>query len=359
MALAFSFDWSGLFTSLLKVQDAATSFGTSYFDLGCLLDDHRNTFFQEMVFYAVCPVVVSCIISGLAIGCSGKAEYAKTGFIITFFLLQPTLAGRTMSIFACIKLGSRPEDIFMLENVEIKCWSPEHMWLVYVLGLPMFVVYVLGIPLAVVAFLSKNVALVKSAISVTRANQSIASPELTTEQETFRKTYSFLFEGYSESYFWWETVILFRKCGMHIVAVLFSFNLYAQALFGLSTTFFALALHLRAFPFHDAVLNRLETMSLTVTSLTFFCGQFTVIGGGESNQVVSYIVVALNLLFVAVLCKYFFVVFCKQYKRKKLTKEVTRARQLYQAQVSVELTAFPGPEVTPVTTNADTTNTTK
>jgi hypothetical protein len=56
-------------------------------------------------------------------------------------MLQPTLVGEVMSIFACIDLAG---DQYLLNNLHMQCWQGSHLLFTVLVGLPFMMIYVVG-----------------------------------------------------------------------------------------------------------------------------------------------------------------------------------------------------------------------
>ena len=278
IALAFAFDWQAAFADLLTAEDAVMSFGTAYLQLGCLTRGNTQPFVAEtLVFLLFLPLVLVLLwIVGKALG---HPNMAKTTGAVICFLLQPTLTQRAMLVFSCVRLGNGPDDFFLMQDLDLRCWSSEHAVLVALLGVPMLCVYVLGIPAGFFLLLRQ------------KSKQ---------DKDQFDQNYRWIWLGYQDQYLYWEVVIMLRKSFLTMAAVFFSFNYHAQARFGLMIVIAAGFVHARAFPFQTRVLNLLELLSLVCTSITFFCGQFTVIDLGYGQATVaamSYIAFTITVLF--------------------------------------------------------------
>ena len=261
MGLSFQFDWTESVTSLLSTHDAVTSFGTAYFELACLTG--TQSFLAETLVFAIGPLLVVGA-AAMLLYALGRPELAigKTVAMVVCYLLQPTLAQRAMLVFSCVRLGAGPEQFYLTSDLDVRCWSDEHMTLVLLLGVPMLLVYVCGIPLLLLLLLRRNQRWIKDA----------TGPD--PQGAVFRQNYSFLWQGYQltgSARYLWEVVVVCRKSGLLMIAVFFAFNVHAQALFGFVAVVAALLLHARVFPFAKRYWNYLELLSLICTVHLFVC----------------------------------------------------------------------------------------
>ena len=107
----------------------------------------------------------------------------------------------------------------------------------------------------------------------------------------------------------WEAVVVVRKSLLSSIAVFFAGSYHAQSTFGLVLMLVSCIHHARAYPFEDRSMNRLELASLSVSGVTFLCGQFTYVdlGYGSSTQaLMSTFALLVNVGFlVALICKFY------------------------------------------------------
>ena len=278
IALAFAFDWEAAFADLLTAEDAVMSFGTAYLEIACLTGDNAQSFVAETLVFVLSPLLVMSLIWVVYVHL-GRPNVAKTTCAVICFMLQQTFTQRTMLLFSCVQLGSGPDDFFLTQNLDLRCWSSEHALLVAFLGVPMLCVYVLGIPIGFLLLLRQK-------------NKQ--------DNHQFDQNYRWLWAGFQDQYLHWEVVIMLRKSFLTMTAVFFSFNYHAQAQFGLVIVITSVVVHARAFPFQKRALNLLELISLVCTSVTFLCGQFTLVdlGYGQATvAAVSYIAFTMTILF--------------------------------------------------------------
>jgi len=190
----------------------------------------------------------------------GKAKSFASGCTtMMLFMLQPSLVKRCALVFSCTRLGAAPNDIFMTEDLAVRCWESEHLLLVCTLGLGFLVLYVIGIPFAVYFVLSKNVKAVRLIITMTGAKQgSLADGRdamrghvrtrtrtMSVNAETFAykhkdeapvySNYGFLFLGYEEHAYYWEVCVMTRKALISLIGVALATDQRAQVRLSIST----------------------------------------------------------------------------------------------------------------------------
>ena len=87
--------------------------------------------------------------------------------------------------------------------------------------------------------------------------------------------YGFLYNGYKQRLYFWESVIMLRKVAMIFITVfLSSLGRIVQALAVILLLIFYLFYTLRKKPYITRRLNELEIASLLTSSITIYCGVF-------------------------------------------------------------------------------------
>jgi hypothetical protein len=87
----------------------------------------------------------------------------------------------------------------------------------------------------------------------------------------------FLYRGYSTDHFYWEIVIMYRKILLIFISVFISsYGTMAQALIVFVVVIGFLLINNKKKPFQTKALNDLETLSLSTSMITIYCGLFYV-----------------------------------------------------------------------------------
>jgi hypothetical protein len=87
--------------------------------------------------------------------------------------------------------------------------------------------------------------------------------------------FGFLYRGYKKEFFYWETVIMYRKVILIFISVFIqNYGAISQAMivFLLLIIFFVINTNKK--PFVSIALNDLETYSLASSMITIYCGIF-------------------------------------------------------------------------------------
>lgn len=117
-----------------------------------------------------------------------KLSLSISSIIIILFLIHPNVVSSMFEVYDCDKIDNDP---FVRENLSLKCWSVNHIIYSFGIAMPALIIWGFGIPAFAVVMLIKH------------KDQM--------DKETVRKRYGFLYNGYKQKFFYWESVIMIRK----------------------------------------------------------------------------------------------------------------------------------------------------
>jgi hypothetical protein len=156
-------------------------------------------------------------------------------------------------IFTCEKLDSNRW--FLSESLNEQCYETQHDIWMLLAGLPGMALYTFGIP----AF----------------GFYILYGYRYQLDDEHIMLMYGFLYEGYERAYYFWELWVMQRKVLVIFSAVfLAQIGKATQALGAFLVIMLSLTFHLRSQPYEDDDLDKLETVSLYVTTFTLWAGLF-------------------------------------------------------------------------------------
>lgn len=146
-----------------------------------------------MTFVPILLVIcASAVWTGISIY-KGTFKYMKDEFVATLiillFIAHPSLVKSQFSAFSCREID--PGEYWLVENLDIECWSGEHLFYALNFALAGIVVWGIGIPAICLHFLN------------------LSSRRL--DEISVRLKFGFLFNGYNYKHYYWEFVILYRK----------------------------------------------------------------------------------------------------------------------------------------------------
>mmetsp|Transcript_30661 Transcript_30661/g.34876 ORF Transcript_30661/g.34876 Transcript_30661/m.34876 type:complete len:164 (-) Transcript_30661:522-1013(-) len=131
-------------------------------------------------------------------GCGVRmGNMITVSMVAVLLLLHPILVKRAFAMFNCHDLGRGKS--YLRADYSIECWTKEHRTWTFGVALTSLLLWGLGIPTIGLAVVIKN-----------RRNLQ--------ETETKIK-YGFIYQGYRDSHFFWEVVIIYRKVILAALAV--------------------------------------------------------------------------------------------------------------------------------------------
>ncbi|KAA0171273.1 hypothetical protein FNF27_06392 [Cafeteria roenbergensis] len=174
-----------------------------------------------------------------------------TTAMVLLFLIYPMVTRQALQMFVC----TTPVEgrSFLVADFNVLCGSPEHELLVG-FAFVVLAVVTLGFPVAAVACLFPY----RHRLDGDRA----------------QRRFGFLYKGYSEKRFWYESVILLRKASVAAVTVLLRMSSSTLQLWaGILVQLLFLALHVAIHPFRDKVQSWLEMGCIIAAILVLVLGQ--------------------------------------------------------------------------------------
>ena len=214
--------------------------------------------------------------------------------VTVLYLLYPTVTRATFKLVACQTVGVNR---YLQMDLDLLCWDSVHMVWVGLLFVPALLCYVVGLPGSALYFMHKN-----------RNHLHHRIP---------RFHFGTLFLGFKHNYYYWEVITATRKTTIIMVAVfLTGAGTEIQALVALIVNLTALVLHMNFAPYiqvsseHDT-LHTAEMWALLVSFVTLWMGLFffqeSVRGPGVLSSLLTFILMAINILYVVVALRWFFI----------------------------------------------------
>jgi len=354
-AIAASFAWkSPLAIKILGLEGDVGFAYANYFTWTCLFPDDWEDgtaypFQVETVLYAFFPIILA-VLSGVGVllssGCLGFCSRQKLKQLINlvigvagipFLMMQPFLVEKAAALFRCEPLGHDPDDHFLMSAPSVRCWSgnsgkplESHWFLLLTVGLPMMLLYAVLLPLAVMLWLRRSYSRIEMIVDTMRPEEGLepflserffqtslrlsapstrrleeAVKSLDQSSQFFLTNYGFLFLGYTKECYLWEVNLICRKTLLYLIGVVFVLDLRTQGMLGLLIVSFAMSAHTAYSPFLLPFMNRYETVSLLVSAISFFLGQFTIsvelpgISGNTSWEHAGSVLFVIHVLYIA------------------------------------------------------------
>eukprot|EP00946_MAST-07B_sp_MAST-7B-sp1_P001526 g1526.t1 len=176
-----------------------------------------------------------------------------TTIVVLFYTLYPSLVNRMALTFSCVSWDEGETDV-LTEALSVKCWTPEHMALIYQVGVPGSLLYMFVVPVLISVTLTHQ-----------RKRQRLY-PHQKKYAPMWTMRFSFMFAGYREGFEWWESVVMARKCLFVLMAIFLRlYGPIAQVIASAIVLSLAISLHLQYRPYFDQGLNWLESVSLQMS----------------------------------------------------------------------------------------------
>jgi hypothetical protein len=210
-----------------------------------------------------------------------KYEFIST-VVVLFFLIHPSLVKAMFSVFNCRYLDE--DRLWVVENLEIECWTEEHTFYALFIALPSIAVWGIGVPAICLVFL------------IQRFRSRL-------KEITVKVRFGFLYNGYEEHTFYWEFVIMYRKIMIIACSVfLGTISIPVQALTCFLVLIVALHLQNQIQPFDRYELNQMEIRAIIVATVTIYCGLYYLTD--DLNEVSK-----INLFVIMIVSNVYFLVY--------------------------------------------------
>jgi hypothetical protein len=193
--------WPSFVYQLFSIQSNAGTPTDQFLTVDCYLGDssdnaYKDLYFDKLKVIALIPVLFSLAATAFwAVHFAvrrDKGVFRKqwvATLVVLFFLIHPNILRSNFSYFSCTEIQSG--EFWLNENLDIRCFDHKHNSFALAVVLPVLVIWGLLVPLLVLLYLS-------------RRHRELS--ELNTKLR-----FGFLYNGFKQSKFYWEFVIIFRK----------------------------------------------------------------------------------------------------------------------------------------------------
>jgi hypothetical protein len=287
-----SLEWPSFVYELFSIQKNTGTATDQFLSVDCYLansndDAYKDLYFDKLKVIALIPVIFSLAATTFwtvhfAVR-RDKGVFRKqwvATLVVLFFLIHPNILRSNFSYFACTEIESG--EFWLKENLDIRCFDSKHNSFALAVVLPVLVIWGLLVPILVLLYLVRN-----------RRELSEINMKL---------RFGFLYNGFKQSKFYWEFVIMFRKIIIICIVVFIgnqSIPIQALTLVFLLLNFLVLQYLTR--PYANTELNQMEFRSVLVASVTIFCGLYYLTKDlGNVAKVLFFLVMLLvNLYFLS------------------------------------------------------------
>jgi hypothetical protein len=296
------------------VQEKASSSSDQFISFDCFLSDYYNPFFSKVLIISLTPVI--CLTCSMIFWLLWKkvkhSEKVMEKFIgtviVQLFFFYPSLIRLDFLTFFCTELEK--DNFYLTSYMNIHCWESTHLIFTLTVALPSIVTFCISFPLVLLVSLRKN------------------SENLQDESQKLK--YGFLYNGFSDKFYYWVFLVILRKLLIIIFFVFFSrISVPIQALCTFVVILISFLLQLRFQPYINSQLNTLELMSILVTAVTIYSGIFFLTGdlSEEAKIIVFVLMVLSNFIFLAFwIYLTFAFFFAKLYLKTRICRRVFKGR---------------------------------
>eukprot|EP00347_Sterkiella_histriomuscorum_P023840 403333206 len=332
IATSFNFSWpdklNEFFSSFKPVSQATQQI----LSFDCLVADTANitsnspsggfaivrTVYIKMTLMAVLPFILAIlcfsvwwIISRKKKDASLLRTKAISSIVIVLFFVYSSIVQSMLDMFNCIDVDGESR---LKIDLEVVCYKGQHSFWSLFVAVPGILVWGVGIPML-------------SYMLINKEKHRLDSIDI-------KAKYGFLYRGYKRKYFYYESIVMYRKTIIIFVSVfMVSFGVIVQALVIFILLIAGLSKQLILKPYQTYALNYLELLSIFASGITIYIGIFFIINsasstdnqssfqfsGLDNNSKMFFLVIIIfsNINFFAIWTMYFLIEI-KEYMIKKL-----------------------------------------
>ncbi|GMH45566.1 hypothetical protein BSKO_13523 [Bryopsis sp. KO-2023] len=274
IALVINVEWREEVQRVLQIEDLASGFSTSesILSFDCpLVESSVPVSIRRTILAMLLPFTMIVLPAFFAFkGCFDKSRsqlfyrQAFVSVLVVAYVFYTGMTRRALRILHGVSLdecGAKDSSVlfaqgrFWADDTKIRYFEGDHAYLATLLGLPVLLFYSFGFPGYLFYVLWGN----KGKLN----------------DESFAKSYGFLYRAYHNNYVYWEIVVMARKV-LLVAVVVFAFELGGnlQSVLAVAVLLAALILHLHSQPYREELsqMNHRETLSLCVSVFTYLAG---------------------------------------------------------------------------------------
>lgn len=298
-ALSFDMKFPKALTDMLYPVERVGSSSEAFLSVDCFFRDTEITAFTPSnamfkIFLTGLLPIFLILVSSIVWFCMYPIRYKvfqdlKRNITVTtvviLFLLHPTLTRVSLEMFQCVKVD---ENEFRVRiDLEMVCYSAEHVKWCLLLGLPILIVWVIGCPLFVLIILFRNRNRLK--------------------ESEMQRYFLLLYQGLRKKAFFWEGINTLRKVSMVAVNVFMStVPLMYSALTAVIILVSLIRLQMALNPYKNDVNNKLEIDAMITGGSTLFWGVLFSSDDSDLAYVILLVLVILMIINVKFLLHWLF-----------------------------------------------------
>ena len=197
MALQFDYEFPPMVDMFLRIQEQPATIANGVMSVDCFVKDsssNMSSLYVKSICYLVAPIAIAIIcgvvfwkyrkiqpsehevdhsvprkvqqlatLSRMDLPEDSKARayvnawnHYITAFIVTIFIIHPSIVQITFAMFNCMELGANEDDWYLVEDMGVSCRTSTHLCFQLLVAGPMMIFYVMGLPLFVLWRLYQN-----------------------------------------------------------------------------------------------------------------------------------------------------------------------------------------------------------
>ncbi|GMH45554.1 hypothetical protein BSKO_13511 [Bryopsis sp. KO-2023] len=273
IALVINVEWREEVRQVLQIEDLASGFSTneSIISFDCSLAESgvpvsiRRTIMAMLLPFAMMLFPISIALRSYFDKARSRTfnRRALVSFLVVAYVFYTGTTRRALRILHGVSLDSGDSKSvyafakgrFWADDTSVGYFEGGHTYLVLFLGLPVLLFYSIGFPTYL--------------FYVLRGNKEKLN------DESFARSYGFLYRAYSNKFVYWEIIVMARKA-LLVGVVVFAYELGGnlQSVLAVAVLMVALILHLNSQPYREELsqMNQRETWSLYVSVFTYLAG---------------------------------------------------------------------------------------
>ena len=231
-------NWGGDLQWLFSLFSTVSSAGAEAFSIDCVV---KLSFFGRAAIVFFIPLMLIALFTSIVLFIyrgAGDWHFSYSRFlvvenitprryiiviiVVVMTTLHPTLVKEVLGFFQCTEeINGRR---YLIEDVDVVCYSANHMFHIYLMAIPVLVIYIFGLPIITFLVLWKY-------------QEKLFVSEL-------RQRLGYLYSGFEPKYYWWEFVVLSRLMAMAGISIFFDTNPMMQVMLGSQVLFISVFLHM-------------------------------------------------------------------------------------------------------------------
>ncbi|CDW79374.1 UNKNOWN [Stylonychia lemnae] len=256
------------------------------------------------MIYALMPILlfIICYFVWSIISCKKRdpqllKSRAISSIVILLFFVYSNIVQQMLDAFNCIDVDGEDR---MKTDLEVLCFQGPHYFWSYGVAMPAMIVWGLGIPLF--------------------ASQLMYHERHKLDSLETKAKYGFLFRGYKKRFYYWESIVMYRKTLLIFISVFFvSFGVLVQAMIVMLLLIFGITTQMKLQPYQTEALNILEVLSFKFIIKLFFLelnimqfaqssNKYIVAGLSDETKIFFFFVIVIfNMTFFLFWVYYFFI----------------------------------------------------